>query len=134
MIDPAAKTILVVDDDSDAREALGELLTLRGYNVACAENGRAALEKIRALRVPPALILLDLCMPVMDGFAFLRRAREDLHIRSAPIIVITSHPLVQPYGADATLRKPIKFDRLISMVRRFVNKSQDSTSKQLCGS
>jgi CheY-like chemotaxis protein len=77
MIDPAAETILVVDDDSDAREALGELLKQRGYSVVCAENGLAALDEIRTRRVPPALILLDLSMPVMDGRTFLRRARED---------------------------------------------------------
>ncbi len=61
------RPILVVDDDLDACEALSEFLKLNGYNVACAENGQIALAEIRTRPVPPALILLDMLMPVMDG-------------------------------------------------------------------
>jgi CheY-like chemotaxis protein len=126
MIDPAAETILVVDDDSDAREALGELLTQHGYTVACAENGLAALDEIRKRRVSPALILLDLSMPVMDGRTFLRRAREDCHIKNVPIVVTTADLWAQPSGADAILTKPLKVESLLCTVRRFVKPAQNS--------
>jgi DNA-binding response OmpR family regulator len=61
------KTIVIVDDELEAREALGEFLKRNGYVVAFAGNGQAALDQISTLQAPPALILLDLMMPVMDG-------------------------------------------------------------------
>src|SRR5216683_3071101 len=70
------RPILVVDDDLDACEALSEFLKLNGYTVACAENEQIALAEIRTRPVPPALILLDMLMPVMDGQTFLTRARQ----------------------------------------------------------
>ena len=101
------KTILIVEDDPDAREALSELVEVSGYPVVCAENGLAALDKIRNWEASPALILLDLRMPVMDGHAFLQQARNDSRIENVPIIVITADLWAQPSGADAILRKPI---------------------------
>jgi hypothetical protein len=62
MVDPAAKLILIVDDDREARDAVSELLTLCSYTTACAENGQAALDEIRRCAVAPALILLDLVL------------------------------------------------------------------------
>jgi CheY-like chemotaxis protein len=120
MVDPAIKIILVVDDNREARDAVSELLTHCGYTVACAENGQAALDEIQRWGVPPALILLDLVMPVMDGYTFVRRVREDLSIRNVPIIVTTGDPLAQPSGADAVLSKPVNLDTLLSIMRRFM--------------
>jgi CheY-like chemotaxis protein len=120
MVDPAAKLILIVDDDREARDAVSELLTLCSYTTACAENGQAALDDIRRCAVAPALILLDLVMPVMDGRTFLRRAREDCSIRNVPIVVTTGDPQAQPVGADAVLSKPVSVDSLLSIVNRFV--------------
>jgi CheY-like chemotaxis protein len=119
----AADTIFVVDDDSDSRDALSELLKLCGYNVACAENGLAAMDEIGTWRVPPALILLDLAMPVMDGHTFLRRAREDCRINNVPIIITTATPWAHSSGADAILIKPLKPEILLPAVRRFVKPS-----------
>jgi CheY-like chemotaxis protein len=110
-------TILVVEDDGDAREALSEFLQVNGYLVASAENGRAALDKIGAL--PPNLILLDLMMPVMDGFSFLDLARRDYLLKDIPIIVTTGHPSESPPGATAVVGKPVKPEKLLSLVRRF---------------
>jgi CheY-like chemotaxis protein len=112
--------ILVVDDDDNAREALSEFLTINGYVVACAENGQAALEQIRTQPAPPALILLDMLMPVMDGPTFLDRARRDRRIRNLPIVVATSDPSIEAPGATAVLAKPIKPERLLHVVREFV--------------
>jgi CheY-like chemotaxis protein len=117
---PKPNTILVIDDDADTRDALRELFELHGYKVHCAENGLAALDKIQRWRVPPALIVVDLFMPVMDGRTFLRKVREDHSTKDVPIIFITGDPLAQASGADVTLIKPLKPQILLSTVRRFV--------------
>jgi PleD family two-component response regulator len=78
------RPILVVDDDLDACEALSEFLKFNGYTVACAENGQIALAEIRTRPVPPALILLDMLMPVMDGKPFLPGPVRILVSRTCP--------------------------------------------------
>jgi CheY-like chemotaxis protein len=114
------KTILVVDDDVGAREAMSEFLSLNGFTVACAENGQAALDEIGNSQVEPALILLDVLMPVMDGHTFLKHALQDDRIKNIPIIVTTAQPSTSPPGATATLAKPIRPERLLTLVRRFL--------------
>ncbi len=114
-------TILIVDDQVDAREALGEFLTMNGYMVASAGNGQAALDRISTWRTPPALILLDLMMPVMDGYTFLNRARQDDRTKDVPIIVTTADPSRGAPGATTVLTKPIKLEKLLPLVRRFVH-------------
>jgi CheY-like chemotaxis protein len=120
---PKSETILVVDDDPDAREALSELCRLEGYEAASAENGLVALDEIHGRRVCPALILLDLYMPVMDGHTFLCQARKDSSTANVPIIVMTGDLGAQPSGADAILRKPLKPEFLFQMIRRFLKPS-----------
>jgi CheY-like chemotaxis protein len=83
--------ILVVDDQPDARERSVRALRALGYVVIEAENGAEALEL--AAEDPPDLVLLDLLMPVMDGFEFLDRFRGTEHGRSVPVIVVTSKDL-----------------------------------------
>lgn len=112
-------TILIVDDTADEREALGEFLEANGYKVASAHNGKAALNKIEQLQ--PRLILLDLMMPVMDGFTFLGLAQRNALLKNVPIIVTTGHPSQSPPGAAAVLSKPIKPERLLPLVRRFMS-------------
>ncbi len=114
------RPILVVDDDLDACEALSEFLKLNGYTVACAENGQIALAEIRTRPVPPALILLDMLMPVMDGQTFLTRARQDPRIKDVPIVVATADPSVEAPGASAVLGKPVRPERLLRIVRHLV--------------
>ena len=114
------KPILVVDDDLGAREAMSEFLRLHGFTVACAENGQAALDHICNWQVEPALILLDVLMPVMDGHTFLKHAQQDDRIKNIPIIVTTAQPSASPLGASATLAKPVRPERLLTLVRRFV--------------
>jgi PAS domain S-box-containing protein len=83
--------VLVVDDDPALRELIRRILEREGYRVADAENGRAALARIR--ETPPGLILLDLMMPEMDGFEFLAEFRKQDAWRMVPIIVITAKEL-----------------------------------------
>lgn len=103
---PVGPTILVVDDDCDQRSLLGELLTLAGYDVVVACDGQDALELLRS-GLRPTVIVLDLAMPRMSGWAFLERLRGSEQ-SSIPVLVTTGevrepHPL----GADACLYKPV---------------------------
>jgi CheY-like chemotaxis protein len=81
-------SVLVVDDDADARERVRRTLQRDGWQVREAENGAAALESLDQVR--PSLILLDLMMPVMDGFAFLRALRGRPDGDSIPVVVLTA--------------------------------------------
>ena len=90
---PGDRPILIVEDDEISRHLLRRNLEREGYPVMLAEDGRAALDQIR-LRLP-ALILLDLMMPEMDGFAFAQAAREQKDLRDVPIIVLTAKDLTE---------------------------------------
>src|SRR5439155_12456386 len=82
------RCVLVVEDDTDGRETLAELLEAEGYPVARAANGRQALDYLQRAG-PPGLILLDLLMPVMDGYQFRQRQRQDPVLASIPIAVVS---------------------------------------------
>jgi len=82
------KPILILEDDAAMREMLARTLTKEGWQVREAENGKVALEQIR--REVPGMILLDLMMPIMDGFTFLEELRKEGQWRQIPVVVITS--------------------------------------------
>jgi len=109
--------VLVVEDDPDLRQMLAELLTAEGFVTEVAENGRAALDALsRGLR--PCVILLDLMMPEMDGFAFRTLQRSQPAIANIPVVVLTAAAeRAQPLQPVATLRKPIDFGKLIATLR-----------------
>lgn len=115
------KTILLVEDDATLREGLREVLEERGYKVEIAEEGAAALALLH--REPrPALILLDLMMPGLDGWDFLARRRIDPSLPAIPVVVISGQLLgperdsVLP--ADGFVRKPIDMTELLVEVER----------------
>lgn len=113
------RAILVVDDDEGIRLMVALALEGGGLRVLTAADGREALELVA--REPPTLILLDLKMPGMDGWAFARayRARSGPH---APIVVMTAaHPAgrVAEVRADAELAKPFDLEQLQRVVERF---------------
>jgi len=109
--------VLVVEDDPDLQQMLAELLTAEGFVAEVAENGRAALDALSG-GLRPHVILLDLMMPVMDGFAFRTVQRSLPAIANIPIVVLTATAeRAQPLQPVATLRKPIDFDKLIATLR-----------------
>lgn len=112
--------VLVVDDDESIREFVGMALSDEGYDVAAAPHGAAALRSIAEL--PPSLILLDLRMPVMDAWEFVRVYRETPGPH-APIIAFTaaqeSEASVAEIGADDVLPKPFDLEQLLEMVGRY---------------
>jgi CheY-like chemotaxis protein len=111
--------ILIVEDDDDIREALTQILELEGYVVREAVNGREALD-ICAEDPPPHLILLDLMMPVMDGWQFRSEQMKDPRLAKIPVVVISAdagvHEKVASLGAASVLPKPISLDRLLKAV------------------
>jgi two-component system chemotaxis response regulator CheY len=112
--------ILVVDDDPDILEALSEILEAEGFEIRRARNGKEALERLEP--DPPRLILLDLMMPVMDGWEFAQRMRQRPVFSSIPIIVLSADrnvgPKAQDIGAVGHLAKPFELNDLLEMVRR----------------
>jgi CheY-like chemotaxis protein len=112
------KFILIVEDEPDGREALSELLAAQGYDVACAENGKAALDEIAARK--PRLIVLDMKMPVMDGHTFLKQASRKHLLEDVAVIVTTADQAPSTPGAAAVLKKPIRLDRLLFLIRRYL--------------
>lgn len=113
-------TILVVDDDVDIRETLDDALQTAGYPVVTAEHGRDALDRLAAMG-RPCLILLDLMMPVMDGFEFLVAGLTSGAIVGVPVVVITAHDHLAARAAGATavvLKKPFDLDVLMGWVER----------------
>src|SRR5581483_1609551 len=84
------RSVLIVDDDADIREILAETLVQAGFEVTTACNGLEALIAVHCMTTKPPIILLDLMMPVMDGYAFLERRRADPRIASVPIVIVTA--------------------------------------------
>ena len=114
--------ILVVEDDSDLRQSLAEVLEDEGCEVACAKDGRDALHQLEAC-VVPAAILLDLTMPGMDGWEFRSRQRTDPRLAAIPTIVISAafgnDPRnVSTLAPDAFLSKPFDLVSLIDALKR----------------
>jgi CheY-like chemotaxis protein len=120
----ASRPILVVDDDEALRWLLFWMLTDEGYSVTEAPDGAVALAQIR--EAAPGLILLDMRMPMLDGWAFARRYRA-LPGPHAPIICVTAAAGAEDVaargaqiGAVATLSKPFDLDDLLALVSRYV--------------
>jgi CheY-like chemotaxis protein len=106
-----SRSILVVDDDRDIRESIGTILSEEGYDVRMAANGLEAL-RLMGDRTPD-LLLLDLMMPVMDGWQVMRVLRADKTLQRVPVVVLSA--LSAPGCADY-IQKPISLDKLIQLV------------------
>jgi CheY-like chemotaxis protein len=115
----AAREVLVVDDDFGTRDALTDLLQDRGYSVISAADGREALNYLRDAS-PPGIIILDLMMPVMDGWEFLEHQSRDPALLDIPVIVVTATPPRDLLQAKAVLQKPIHFESLLELIERFL--------------
>ncbi len=109
--------VLVVEDDPHIREAMRELLEIEGYTVVEAANGSEALARVRDCEGEPCLILLDLMMPVMDGWEFLSVVRDDGALAGIPIAVVSAvvDKARLPEGTQY-LRKPVDMETLLHTV------------------
>jgi CheY-like chemotaxis protein len=114
------RRILVVDDDPGIGEAMFDVLGDEGYAVDLARNGLEALNKLRTAQ-HPALILLDLMMPVMDGFGFRAEQLKDPVLKDIPVVVVTAGTLderIEALSCDDVLMKPIAIERLLATIER----------------
>jgi CheY-like chemotaxis protein len=112
--------ILLVEDDRDIREILAETLADHGFEVVTAGNGLEALTLIRSATERPSVILLDLMMPVMDGYAFLDERRRDGTLGAIPVAIVTAGHTVDlsRIGDDIpVLPKPIDLPRLLGALK-----------------
>jgi CheY-like chemotaxis protein len=113
------KSILVIEDDDDVREALAQLLEDEGYGVHAAHNGREGLQ-IASETALPRVIVLDLMMPVMSGWEFLAARRNDPRLRNVPVVVVSATGDPKRLGeVTAFFRKPIDIRRLLQVVHEY---------------
>jgi DNA-binding response OmpR family regulator len=112
--------VLVVEDDEAIRESLIELLADHGFQAVGAAHGREALAKLDALDPRPAVIVLDLMMPIMDGLSFRQEQLRDPALSDIPVIVISAYKDVNydvhDLKAAAYLKKPLKVQQLLRLV------------------
>jgi len=114
------RSVLIVDDDIDIREVLADMLVETGFDVATACNGCEALAKVRRMDARPAVILLDLMMPVMDGYGFLEQRGLDPALASIPIAIVTAGHSVDRsrLGDDLPiLHKPFDVPQLLGVLQ-----------------
>ena len=111
-----ANPILIIEDDPLALEAFTDVLEMAGYTIIGASDGREGLERVHTSDPAPFLILLDLGLPVIDGWEFLRRQKNDTKIAHIPVIIVTATPSSRVPGADAVLKKPVNVDQLINLL------------------
>lgn len=115
--------VLIVEDDEDTAESLKDAIEVMGYGSDLAANGKVALEHLRREPNKYRLVLLDLMMPVMNGWEFLSEHHADDRISSIPVIIVTAIPKGQTRnaGGDAAafLSKPIDMARLKDALRQY---------------
>jgi DNA-binding response OmpR family regulator len=112
------RPVLIVEDDADVREALANILEDEGIPTLAARNGQEALDLLHAEGVNPALILLDLMMPIMNGWEFRRRMETDASIQHAPVVVMSARPYDNSVDSVAWLQKPLRVDQLLSTIHQ----------------
>ena len=119
-----SKQILVVEDQEDNRRIVRDLLTATDYEVTEAENGEEALAAVARQR--PDLILMDIQLPVMDGYEATRRIKADPQLRAIPIIAVTSYALsgdeekARAAGCDDFVPKPYSPRQLLAKIRKYL--------------
>jgi CheY-like chemotaxis protein len=125
--------VLVVEDYADAREMYSEYLQYSGYEVVEATNGMEALQ--RAVEDRPDIILMDLSLPVMDGWEATRRLKADVRTADIPVVALTGHALAGisdgalRAGCDAFVTKPCLPEDLVKEIRKVLDSSSRTPKK-----
>ncbi|HTB72303.1 MAG TPA: response regulator [Polyangiaceae bacterium] len=121
----SGRSLLVVEDDADIREALDGLLSMEGFRVAGCSNGREALDWLRA-SPKPDIILLDLMMPIMDGWQFRVAQKDDPELATIPVLALSADSTAKAAAIDAEayLKKPVDYDTLIATIDRLLVESE----------
>jgi CheY-like chemotaxis protein len=118
--------ILLVEDNEMNRDMLSRRLERKGYAVALAVDGQQAVDMAAA--DPPALILMDMSLPVLDGWEATRRIKTDARTKQIPVIALTAHAMqgdeqkAKEAGCDDYDTKPVELQRLLEKIERLLNK------------
>lgn len=122
MTETRSGSVLIVEDDLDARESLCALLETEGYSVRSAGHGEEALRMLRT-NGGACVVVLDIFMPVMNGLEFLREKARDPALAPLPVVAVSADASAAREaareGASAALTKPVDHDRLLQLIRRF---------------
>lgn len=119
---PLLRTILIAEDDAVTREGLATILLREGYGVVVAAHGQEALDYLQS-QPAPSLILLDMLMPVLDGWLFMKQLRQTPGCADIPVVVVTGMTVASPewtkaLGAVALIRKPVNVLVLLDTIRQ----------------
>jgi CheY-like chemotaxis protein len=126
--------VLLVDDYPDAREMYAEYLDFSGFDVIEASNGMEALQ--RAADTQPDIVLMDLSLPVMDGWEATRRLKADKRTEHIPVVALTGHALAgisegaKRAGCDAFVTKPCLPEDLVKEIRKVLDQHAASAAKK----
>ena len=118
------RKILLVEDNEMNRDMLSRRLARRGFAVVCALDGQQGLDFARAER--PDIVLMDMSLPVLDGWTATRRMREDPELREIPVIALTAHAMAEDEqrareaGCDDFDTKPVELSRLLAKIEALV--------------
>lgn len=113
------KTILIIEDDGDIREAMKDAMELEGYSALTASNGKEGLEVLRDIQ-RPCLVLLDMMMPVMGGREFLNEMKQDDALIPIPVFIVSAiADKINTDGAVGFIKKPVDLDIVLKMVERY---------------
>jgi len=114
MAQRSSAAVLVVEDETDIRETLRDILEMEGYRVRCAANGREALDALAEMR--PGLILLDLMMPVMSGYELLQELGASDELSTIPVTVVSAVSDRAKVRCASVLKKPVDIETLLHAV------------------
>ena len=118
----AGRRILIVEDDELIRRAMQMVLEWEGYQVSCVNNGQEALDSLRSGE-HPALIVLDIMMPVLDGQQFRHEQLRDPSLAAIPVIVVSAASFAEVVNAAHHVRKPFEVQELIDAIHEQVGQS-----------
>jgi CheY-like chemotaxis protein len=123
-----ARSVLVVEDDLDIRDAVVEILQDEGYDVSAAADGRQALDLLETLAPLPDIILLDLMMPVMNGFQFREEQLKKPALARVPVLIVTAdaHAMAKAEALQAAgfIQKPLKIQPLLDTIERVLSQEK----------
>jgi CheY-like chemotaxis protein len=127
MSPPGCIDVLLAEDDEDLREAMVDTLNDAGYTVEAVGNGRDALEWLEDNALPPKLILLDLMMPIMDGWQFLDERQKTPKVAAVPVVVLSANGAFSGKAStDGFMQKPVGVKRLLDVVARYCSTNQQT--------
>lgn len=118
-IEQKCNSILVVEDEKSIQEIIKIALEMEGYNVVTADNGKDGLEMLPQMQTP-CLILLDLMMPIMNGWEFVEALSTDMTLATIPVIIVTAYgERAEQIPSKGILKKPIDLDALLDQVNNW---------------